>query len=100
MSWKTLLEVSLYYVEFGFFTHNCKEKKLDGDISQATITNGIVIMEEILHEWSAQMDGEDVVMSESELSTDSHLHNLQKLTKSYQTSIEENSWLQSILTLL
>ncbi|XP_006463889.1 hypothetical protein AGABI2DRAFT_187339 [Agaricus bisporus var. bisporus H97] len=63
------------------------EKKLDGDISQATITNGIVIMEEILHEWSAQMD-------------ESQLHNLQKLTKSYQTSIEENSWLQSILTLL
>lgn len=57
-------------------------------------------MEEIFRKWNSQVDGEDVMMSEAGLPTDSQLDNLQKLLETYQTSIEGNPWLQSILTLL
>jgi hypothetical protein len=79
---------------------NCKEKKLNGEISQTAITDGVEIMEDILHTWYSQVDGEDIVMSEAELPADSQLDSLQKLLEVYQTSIKGNPWLQSVLTLL
>ena len=60
---------------------------------------GIQIMEELLQAWASDVDGDDIVMSD-ELSSAAQLKGLKDCVEEFQPRIENNAWLQSMLTSL
>lgn len=67
---------------------------------QAVIRDGIEIMEEMLCKWGSHVNEQDIIMSDAEHSPEVELENLHKYLQVYQSRIEGNSWLQSIVTSL
>jgi DNA mismatch repair protein MSH2 len=60
---------------------------------------GIQIVEELLRAWASNVDGDDVIMSD-ELSPTAQLDGLKDCVEEFRLRIENNAWLQSMLTSL
>jgi DNA mismatch repair protein MSH2 len=70
--------------------------------SPEVIENGVQIVEELLKTWATRAsvaDDEDVVMSD-DLSPETQLAELKSCFSAYQERIENNPWVQSLLTSL
>ncbi|KAH9039589.1 DNA mismatch repair protein [Lactarius pseudohatsudake] len=74
--------------------------------SPEVIESGVQIVEELLKKWASRspletsaVDGEDVVMSD-DLSPEAQLDELKSCFSDYQSRIESNPWIQSILASL
>jgi len=60
---------------------------------------GIQIVEELLRVWASNADGDDVLMSD-DLSPAAQLQGLKDCVEAFRPRIENNAWLQSMLTYL
>jgi DNA mismatch repair protein MSH2 len=60
---------------------------------------GIQIVQELLQAWTSNADGDDVIMSD-DLSPTAQLQGLKDCVEAFQPRIENNAWLQSMLTSL
>ncbi|KAG5637197.1 hypothetical protein H0H81_005410 [Sphagnurus paluster] len=84
-------------------TLRCEDlKPVEGaDAIPSEVTEeGLKIMEEFLHKWSSQTygDGEDVIMSEGDDDPEAQVQQLRKCMDEFRPRIENNAWLQSVLS--
>lgn len=71
--------------------------------AKVPVTEGIQIMEEFLWTWASQgsmKDGEDIIMAEDDGDdvSRSQVRELRDCLEDFRPRIENNQWLQSILT--
>jgi len=74
----------------------------DSQFSPEVIENGVQIVEELLKTWASKPStahDEDVVMSD-DLSPEAQLAELKNCFSAYQERIDNNAWVQSLLTSL
>ncbi|KAF9476823.1 DNA mismatch repair protein [Pholiota conissans] len=77
------------------------EEQLKNKFAQEFIDSGIATIQAFFKDWSseAKHDGEDIIM-DNDTNSDSQLEELRKCIDSLKPSIQNNPWLQSILTTL
>jgi DNA mismatch repair protein MSH2 len=83
--------------------HTSDEKDMDDQIPKEVTEEGIQVMEEFLREWSSrgQNDGEDVVMAgDDNQDPEAQVQELKACLEQFRSRIENNRWLQSVLTSL
>lgn len=90
---------SLFLVELNKILNTPIGHKMEEDVPQDVVDDGVRVMEEMLRTWASQADGEDVIMSD-EPSVEVQLENLQKHFETYRPRIEDNQWLQSVIASL
>lgn len=76
---------------------------MDDQISKEVTEEGIQVMEEFLRTWSSrgpQDDGEDVVMANDDQDPEAQVQELKTCLEQFRPRIENNRWLQSVLTSL
>jgi DNA mismatch repair protein MSH2 len=78
----------------------------ESQFSPEVIESGVQVVEELLKTWASRspletsaVDGEDIVMTD-DLSPEAQLDELKSCFSEYQTRIESNPWIQSILASL
>lgn len=70
---------------------------------EEVVEEGIQVMEEFFHAWSSQetTDGEDVIMAGTDSQEiQARTRDLQKCLEQFRPRIENNRWLQSVLSSL
>ncbi|KAG6809946.1 hypothetical protein H0H92_013995 [Tricholoma furcatifolium] len=85
--------------DFGTDTRDSEEHAIPVEVTE----EGLQIMEDFLRTWSAQpsdIDGEDIIMGGGDEDAEAQLQQLQKCLAEFRPRIENNRWLQSVLTSL
>ena len=81
-----------------FADGNQTEVQLPTEVTE----EGIKVVQELLQTWSSRIpdyDGEDIVMAD-DLSPNAQLAELKKCVEEFRPRIENNQWLQSIISSL
>lgn len=97
-----LVSLLKWCIEPSTESHRIDEKKAEDAIPQEVTEEGLQVMEEFLRAWSAQQDstdGEDVIMADEE-DPEANLEKLKKCMEQFRPRIENNRWLQSVLSSL
>ncbi|KAG6917777.1 hypothetical protein DXG01_001182 [Tephrocybe rancida] len=85
--------------DFGTDTKASEEDGIPAEVTE----EGLQIMEDFLRTWSTQPsahDGEDVVMTDGDEDADTQLQELRNCMQAFRPRIENNLWLQSVLSSL
>jgi DNA mismatch repair protein MSH2 len=89
------------FVQLPFSSEN--EPSQESQFSPEVVEDGVQIVEELLKSWASQTPSashdEDVIMSD-DLSPETQLAELKSCFSAYQSRIDNNPWVQSLLASL